>query len=115
VLEAFPGIYGTYEDPIEGVTSIANGLYHVLMAKDDGSVWALGYNFFGECGRLEPRVPGGGENEFYVRPVIGLGPTNVNGAEASNSCLLTRVAAGGYHSYAWLNPSSAVQRIIERS
>jgi hypothetical protein len=66
---------------LNGVTAVAAGAYHALVAKGDGSVWCWGYNGQAQLGN------GGGSNSSL--PVQAGGLTGV-----------TAVGAGYYHSLA---------------
>ena len=60
------------------VTQVAGGYYHTLFVESDGSLWAMGYNNYGQLGD-------GTTNESHVPKLI----------VASN---VVAVAAGAYHS-----------------
>jgi alpha-tubulin suppressor-like RCC1 family protein len=60
------------------VTNVAAGAYHSLFLKGDGSLWAMGYNYFGELG-----------NGTY---------NNTNRPEQIVPSNVTAIAAGAYHS-----------------
>jgi alpha-tubulin suppressor-like RCC1 family protein len=60
------------------VTQVAAGFYHTLFVESDGSLWAMGYNNYGQLGD-------GTTNDSHVPKLI----------VASN---VVAVAAGGYHS-----------------
>ena len=73
---------------LAGVAAVAGGYYHSLALKSDGTVWAWGYNSFGQLGNnstTDSTVP---------VPVISL--TGVTG-----------VAAGYYHNLALKNDGTA--------
>jgi alpha-tubulin suppressor-like RCC1 family protein/subtilisin family serine protease len=63
-------------------TQVVAGLHHTAALKTDGTVWAWGYNKFGQMGR-------GYTNEFEKLPVQVLGLSNVD-----------RIAAGDYFNLA---------------
>jgi len=69
---------------LTGVTAIAAGGYHSLALKNDGTVWAWGYNFYGQLGA--------GTTTDSAIPVQVAGLTGV-----------TAVAADDYHSLALKN------------
>src|SRR5260370_10911397 len=54
---------------LSGVTAIAGGWEHSLALKSDSSVWAWGYNFYGQLGN--------GTNTNSNTPVQGLAPVGV--------------------------------------
>jgi len=66
-----------------GVTAIAAGGNHSLFLKSDGSLWAMGKNYYGQLGL----------GTFYTSPPFGIShPVQI---VASN---VTAIAAGGEHS-----------------
>jgi len=72
---------------LSGVTALAGGLYHSLALKSDGTVWAWGYNGYGELG-----------NATFTSnntPVQVLGPGGVGFLTG-----VTAIAVGGLHSLA---------------
>jgi Regulator of chromosome condensation (RCC1) repeat len=72
---------------LTGVTAIAGGCYHTIALKSDGTVWAWGYNGYGQLGD-------GTTTDSYT-PVQALGP--------GGSGYLTGViaiASDGYHTIA---------------
>jgi alpha-tubulin suppressor-like RCC1 family protein len=74
---------------LTGVTAIAAGVQHSLALKNDGTVWAWGYNFYGQLGNgtFTTIDPSGVNTPVQV--------TGLTGVKA--------VAAGGYHSLALKN------------
>src|SRR6185295_14130328 len=67
--------------------AIANGTYHILALANDGTIWAWGYNAFGQLGN------GGTVNKST--------PTQVNALPAGRTTVA--VGAGQYHSLAVAN------------
>jgi alpha-tubulin suppressor-like RCC1 family protein len=66
------------------VTAIAAGLYHSLFLKNDGSLWAMGYNRYGQLG----------DGVYSINiPVYG-----TNRPEQIVASNVTAIAAGGNHS-----------------
>ncbi|MDD5140576.1 MAG: hypothetical protein PHY43_10000 [Verrucomicrobiales bacterium] len=71
-----------------GVIAIAAGQYHSLFLKSDGSLWAMGWNGFGQLGD---------GNAFY--PQLGFNfQYNTNLPEQIVAGGVTTIAAGGNHS-----------------
>ena len=64
------------------VTAIAAGVYHSLFLKSDGSLWAMGYNGYGQLG--DGSIDGGNYNTNLPEQIV-----------ASN---VTAIAAGYKHS-----------------
>jgi alpha-tubulin suppressor-like RCC1 family protein len=67
---------------LAGVTSVASGMQHALALRNDGTVWAWGYNGFGQLGTVNPA----GFSNI---------PLEVNGIAG-----ITAIAGGAYHSLA---------------
>ncbi|HXJ55100.1 MAG TPA: hypothetical protein VNU68_00405 [Verrucomicrobiae bacterium] len=67
-----------------GVTAMAAGSYHSLFLKSDGSLWATGYNYYGQLG-----------NGKYGTLATGYGPNRPEQIVASG---VTAIAAGFGHS-----------------
>jgi alpha-tubulin suppressor-like RCC1 family protein len=61
------------------VTHVAGGGYHTLFTKSDGSLWSMGYNYYGQLG-------------------IGFAPIQTNVPQQILSSGVGVVAAGDYHS-----------------
>jgi alpha-tubulin suppressor-like RCC1 family protein len=76
-LSTFHGPFST-SGAAPTVTQVAGGYYHTLFVESDGSLWAMGYNNYGQLGD-------GMTNESHVPKLI----------VASN---VVAVAAGAYHS-----------------
>ena len=68
-------------------TAIASGYYHVLAQANDGTLWAWGYNVFGQLGN------GGTVNKSI--------PTQVNALPSGRTAIA--IGAGAYHSLAVAN------------
>ena len=64
------------------VTAIAAGVYHSLFVKSDGSLWAMGYNYYGQLG----------DGAYGTAPHYG-----TNQPEQIVTSNVTAIAAGGYH------------------
>jgi PKD repeat protein len=129
---------GTYNDSdipemivSSNVTAIASGGYHSLFLKSDGSLWAMGYNGFGQLGdgttdngNFETNLPemivpsnvtaiaAGVEHSLFLKSDGSLWAMGYNGfgqlgdgtynetdvPEMIVSSNVTAIAAGGYHS-----------------
>jgi alpha-tubulin suppressor-like RCC1 family protein len=76
---------------LSGVTQVAAGMYHSLALKSDGTVWAWGFNGFGQLGNGTTTD----STNCPLRPTCGNVPTQVSGITD-----VTQVAAGFYHSLA---------------
>jgi alpha-tubulin suppressor-like RCC1 family protein len=74
------------------VTAIAGGGEHNLFLKSDGSLWAMGYNFYGQLG-----------DGTYGSPSYGYATNRPEQIVASN---VTVIAAGDYHSLFLKNDGS---------
>ena len=71
-----------------GVIAIAAGQYHSLFLKSDGSVWAMGWNGYGQLGDGNGFYPQSGLNFQY----------RTNQPEQIVASGVTAIAAGGNHS-----------------
>ncbi len=87
---------GTYGDPSSnystnrpeqilagGVTAIAAGIWYSLLLKSDGSLWAMGFNEYGELG----------DGTYSISP-----PYGTNRPEQIVAGGVTAIAAGDFHS-----------------
>jgi alpha-tubulin suppressor-like RCC1 family protein len=72
---------------LTGVTAIAAGDFHSLALKSDGTVWAWGYNYYGQLGD--------GTSTQQTSPVQVKGPNNQGFLTG-----VTAISAGNYHSLA---------------
>jgi len=72
---------------LTGMTAIAAGSIHTVTLKDDGTVWAWGYNYKGQLGD--------GTTDPSYTPVQVLGPEGVGVLTG-----MTAIAAGWYHTVA---------------
>lgn len=72
--------------PLANIVSLANGSYHTLALDADGTVWASGYNAFGQLG----------DGTTFQRSI----PVQVLTPEGSPLNGIIAVAAGSYHSLA---------------
>lgn len=82
-----PGGMGYFSD----VLSVAAGAYHSLALKEDGTVWAWGFNWYGQLGDGTAILA----NIGRTRPVQVLGP---GGSGFLNQ--ISDIAAGAYHNLA---------------
>jgi len=84
------GTYTTSNVPVQasgltgGITAIMGGHHHSLALKNDGTVWAWGYNYYGQLGN--------GTNTNSNVPV-----------RVSGLAGITKIAGGGLHSLALKN------------
>ena len=68
-----PALFQAVASGAQPVTRSAGGGYHTLFVKSDGSLWAMGYNFYGQLGD--------GTNTFTNQPerVVTNGVTAIAG------------------------------------
>ena len=99
--------------PLRGVVAVAAGDIHNLALKSDGTVWAWGYNAYGQLGdgttvnRLNP-VLLTDPNGDAVRGIVAIA------AGSNYSLALTadgKMLAWGYNGYGTLGDSTATQRL----
>ncbi|WP_253900134.1 RCC1 domain-containing protein [Corallococcus carmarthensis] len=98
--------------PVPGVTSVASisaGFYHTLALKQDGTVWAWGYNHEGEMGD--------GTSSLVSPPVKVLDLTGILAVEAGaqHSLALKQdgtVWAWGYNAYGQLGDGTTTDRLM---
>jgi alpha-tubulin suppressor-like RCC1 family protein len=94
---------------LSGVTNVAAGGYHSLALKANGTVWAWGYNYYGQLGdnsTVQKIVP---------VQVLGLSGVTAVAAGQNHSLALKTdgtVWAWGDNSYGQLGDNSTVQKIV---
>jgi len=88
---------------ITNVTTVAAGLRHTLALKDDGTVWAWGYNSYGQLGM--------GISDSVPHPA----PVQVAGADGMPLIGAMAISAGGNHSLAVLNKQVYVRVVIDNA
>ena len=71
---------------MKGVTAIATGLYHTVILKNDGTVWACGYNTLGQLGNGSTT-----DSSNFVQMQYSSGSSTAAVTDA------TAIAAGSYH------------------
>ncbi len=88
-----------------GVTAIARGTGHSLVLKSDGTVWAWGYNLYGQLGN------GMVGPQQFVTPVQVVGPGGIGFLSG-----VTAIAGGGLHSLAvqGTTPPQAINNLISQ-
>jgi alpha-tubulin suppressor-like RCC1 family protein len=94
--------YNSYAIPtqvvnLSGIKLVAGGFYHSLAVKSDGTLWAWGYDGYGQLGNGSAT----GTNFNTPQQVLGIGGTGVLSSIVS-------VAAGDYHSLALMSNGTAV-------
>jgi len=80
---------------LSGITDIAAGSFHSLALRDDGTVWAWGYNFFGQLG------DGSGLYLDSNTPVSVSGLSNVSSVSAGVNHSLALKSDGTVWAWGW--------------
>ncbi len=91
---------------LSDVIAIAAGAYHTLAMKSDGSVWAWGYNYYGQLGM------GGTDSNPHPTPVQVVA---ADGMPLSGAIAIGAGGAGGYHSLALLQKQVYVRVVIDKA
>ena len=76
--------------PLSGITAVAAGHYHSVALKNDGTVWAWGYNYYGQLGN----------KSSVTNSLLPVQVLEETGVALSG---IIAVAAGQYHSLALRN------------